>query len=88
MERCNTCKHWAQLKDDRNFISGTGVCNAANEIWNVTEFRGGQMRLKKNCVDLLHFVEDGSEYSATLLTMGNFGCVAHSSHNNQQTEGA
>lgn len=81
MERCKTCSHWEfEGKGEYGVIRGGGVCRAARQIWDVAETKEPdyeQMELLPEHAGLLCMVADGSQYSARLMTMPDFGCVMH-----------
>jgi len=88
MDRCKTCKHWTP-EDPSKFgaLLGAGECQKAPQMWNVTdrvrsgdEWNDGWSEhkvLKPEHAAVLAVVEDGSAYSARLVTMADFGCVQH-----------
>ena len=84
MERCKTCKHWVLETHDGWGVAleEAGECTKARQIWDVTEVKepenGADYRvLLPEHAAILAVVEDGSGYSARLVTMPDFGCVQH-----------
>lgn len=81
MERCNTCKHWdSVMEGEYGALRGSGGCKAARPIWEVTEMKPpnyDERILLPEHAGLLCVVEDGSHYTAELITMPDFGCVMH-----------
>lgn len=84
MERCKTCKHWT-TEDPEGYASlaGFGECGKAPQIWDVSDRPGKDQRwegprvLKQEHAAVLAVVEDGSSYSARLVTAPGFGCVQY-----------
>ena len=84
MERCKTCKHWTpEDPEGYNALPGFGECGKAPQIWDVSDTAGeeqnweGPRHLKSEHAAVLAVVEDGSAYSARLVTAADFGCVQH-----------
>lgn len=84
LPRCITCIHWDPYKSDHYYhLKNSGKCLAARQIWDVTESiddpeTNEETRvLSDGHAGLLAMVEDGSGYSASLITMQDFGCVQH-----------
>lgn len=83
---CKDCRHWQEGGDrDYSKIVGGGYCKRATQFWDSTEWDKcptdnegwGEVeiiRVRKNTNDL-HFVQDGSDYMANLITLPDFGCV-------------
>ncbi len=76
--RCDKCKHW--VKDKRNLPSNfnLGDCGYVMMFWDATEWGGQEgleVVLNTDARDQKSFVQDGSDYTASLLTLGDFGCV-------------
>jgi hypothetical protein len=81
MKLCNTCKYWEQSKQNRE-INNVGNCNAVVMYWEATDWvRNSEddvsLQLKEPYKHKLAFVQDGSDYAASLLTLPTFGCVQH-----------
>lgn len=85
MERCRTCDAWTPSDlEDANALQGAGICNAALEMWDVTDgaddpehpWRSTRTVLPEHR-KALFFVADSSGYYARLLTKPDFGCVEH-----------
>lgn len=84
LPRCMTCTHWEPFAGDEYYrLKNSGKCLAARQIWDVTDSEddpdtGEEIRvLLPEHAGLLAVVEDGSSYSASLITMIDFGCVQH-----------
>lgn len=84
MQRCKTCKHWApENPADHGAVLGAGECTKAPQVWDVTDTINSEdgwtstKKLKPEHAAVLAVVEDGSSYSARLVTMPDFGCVQH-----------
>lgn len=82
--RCKTCAHWkAHATKDFEGVKGSGTCDAALPIWQVSEIVKNETDftfsrvLKPEHAGVLAMVEDGSAYRAILITMPDFGCVMH-----------
>lgn len=78
--RCADCKHWegpdeSQSYGNRDF--GLGECNRAKMFWDATEWSGEEGNYDRIELDpsSLMYVQDGSDYSAVLLTKPNFFCA-------------
>ena len=76
---CKNCKFWDKREHDR--VLNLGRCTRAQMIWEVTEWSEDLHEnteysrvLKEEFKDEKHFVNDGSDYKAILLTKENFGC--------------
>lgn len=81
MNRCKTCSHWQPVgPDEYGVIVGTGICAKVLQIWDVVDDDddSDQRRLKPEHAGLLAMVADGSQYTAELITMPDFGCAMHS----------
>lgn len=79
MNHCKTCKHWAAPEADSRRVPITGECKAVPHYWDVSEWSAdGRSRvIKKEYAHCLAFSQDGSDYSASLETLPDFGCVQH-----------
>ena len=79
MGYCKTCKYWQHLnKDQYSEINGTSKCKKVVQAWDATQWdEDGQRVVKTEYKNQLFFVQDGSDYYATLLTSPDFGCVQH-----------
>ena len=84
--RCDGCKHWNKTEGKY----GTGLCEKATTFWDASEWRQyndndwpdeveGALRwkrgLKSEFVGQKMFCQDGSDYTAILLTMPDFFCA-------------
>lgn len=80
MERCKTCKHW---KDKEKYAIGAsldlGICEATPMFWDSTEWTddGGGRRWTAEAKSKTAFVQDGSDYMASLYTKAQHGCTMH-----------
>lgn len=78
---CKNCKYW-EIKNSypiKNTI--IGECKRVKMFWDSTEWTGEETedfdiirKLKKENVNDKAFVQDGSDYMASLLTLEEFGC--------------
>lgn len=72
---CKNCKHWEESK----FYNLKGIifgdCNKVEMFWGCTKWdnEGGRI-LKEEYKDDKAFVQDGSDYTAVLITKEDFGC--------------
>lgn len=77
---CATCKHWKPSGPYETGRSlGLGSCNAAPMLWESTEWRkdkDGRV-FKPEAEGITAFVQDGSDYIATLYTRAGHGCTMH-----------
>lgn len=75
---CNTCQHWEHDPDEGAMRPNEDVrrCMKIPMYWDSTQWdTEGEHRILVS--DSLAFAQDGSDYSAILLTLPNFGCVMH-----------
>jgi hypothetical protein len=81
LKRCASCKSWEPVgQDTYGRLEGSGVCHAARPIWDVCgdpSDADDSRRLLPEHSGLLCVVQDGSQYSAQLITMPDFGCVMY-----------
>jgi len=84
MGNCKDCKFWkGGGEDDYYTIVEAGLCKRAKQFWDSTEWEQqpndgkGTLEVKRVRKDTndLHFVQDGSDFSADLITLPEFGCV-------------
>ena len=77
--RCDECKYWN--KDESRAQANVSLCTAAKQLWNCTEWDDKTLErvLKPECSDMKMFVQDGSDYSASLYTAPDFFCASHKS---------
>lgn len=80
--RCDKCKYWErneQYQDETEVRSGVKECLKGKPFWECTEWRDEGNKfyraLKPEYAELKMFVQDGSDYSAKLLTKADFGCI-------------
>ena len=84
--RCDYCKHWN--KEEKRRASGLlfGECRRAAQWWEATEWSDkpdpdedwSNLRvLKPEFAAVKMFVQDGSDYRATLYTAPDFYCANH-----------
>ena len=83
MDRCKTCKHWVPPETEYGEVPGTGRCKKVPQYWSVTEWDEEYEHriLKQKYIGVTAFVQDGSDYSAILKTLPDFGCVMHEAPN-------
>ncbi len=80
MERCKTCKHWnTGEKYGTGASFGLGRCEAAPMFWESTEWKddGDGRAWTAEAENKTAFVQDGSDYSASLYTKAEHGCTMH-----------
>jgi len=79
--RCETCVFWDAQRDHSFGGMGGGVraCNAAPMFWESTRWTAdGEGREFTTPPTVTAFVQDGSDYSASLYTQAHHGCTMHS----------
>lgn len=78
MKLCGTCKFW-EPQDWHCSPYQLGRCEKAVMFWEATEWDSdyNARTLKDEYKDAKSFAQDGSDYSASLITMPDFGCVSH-----------
>lgn len=73
---CKDCKYWA--KDEQTMYGNTGVkrCTKVKMLWDCTKWGEEDDDYERVLADEAGkaFVQDGSDYYACLLTLGDFGC--------------
>lgn len=74
---CKNCCHWDPTDDSKEHaMPGLRRCTRAKMFWDETEWNDDCDRvLKPEARGSLMFVQDGSDYWATLLTLGDFFCA-------------
>jgi hypothetical protein len=80
MNSCNTCKHWQRSEEHEvGHSQGLGRCSAARMLWDYIEWRSDEdnMVFIEGAEKHKHFLQDGSDYMAYMLTRPDFGCVSH-----------
>lgn len=77
MKNCETCVHWDVWKSDRAFKQGIGECRMVVMFWDASEWEPEERVISPEYKDQKAFVQDGSDYSASLYTRKDFGCVEH-----------
>lgn len=81
MNRCETCRHWKPSDEyETGHAQGLGRCAATPMFWDMTEWRddADDRVFKAEAEPITAFVQDGSDYRATLYTRPTHGCVMHS----------
>lgn len=75
---CENCKYWdVSDKYEVGHNLGMGICSAAPMFWDCTEWdKNGERRFTKEHQNTKAFVQDGSDYRASLLTRPEFSCVS------------
>ena len=80
MTTCATCKHW---KPQGIFETGhaleLGSCQATPMFWESTQWSkdGTRREFTAEHQQTTAFAQDGSDYSASLLTKPAHGCTMH-----------
>lgn len=80
-ESCQTCRHWtapdpeAWTAYDRTF----GRCGKVPQAWDIREWDEETMedRISPAFADVTAVAQDGSSYSASLLTRADHYCSMH-----------
>lgn len=82
-KRCKSCAHWSQFSKFGNsdrlaFSLGLGICGFTHQFWSEIRFLRDEDRynLTEDGQAISHFVQDGSDYFATLYTRPEFGCTS------------
>jgi hypothetical protein len=84
MKTCETCAHWEVWKSEAGFKKDMGECNMVVMWWNATEWEfnnGDRVIMSPRYDNQRAFVQDGSDYRASLYTRKDFGCVDHKEKN-------
>lgn len=85
---CKDCRYWDKF--DRKYksaLNSVGVCNRAMQWWDATEWSlGGEDVLKEEAKERKMFVQDGSDYHATLYTTPDFGCIEFKKNEGESNE--
>jgi len=73
---CKDCKHWDISDGVTKRLLDIGECKAVVMFWDATDWSqtGDARVLLDEHKDCTSFVQDGSDYTASLLTMGKFSC--------------
>jgi len=80
---CKNCKHWTRKDTDFNYPEnlGLGKCNRVKNLWDCIEYNWDSedpeteyIWYKDKYKGNLAFVQDGSDYHAELVTLGDFSC--------------
>jgi len=79
MNYCRTCKYWTKVEEwATGHHQGLGLCDNVPMLWNATIWnKEGERVLSDKYKDTKAFAQDGSDYTAYLLTAPDFGCVSH-----------
>jgi hypothetical protein len=84
MKTCETCKHWGRWKRkdffNETFTSDMGSCKMVVMWWDASEWIEEPpytREIAPKYKDQKAFVQDASDYSASLYTRKDFGCVSH-----------
>ena len=77
--KCATCKHWSPSGQyETGHSQGMGSCGATPMFWDHTEWNDdGERIIKPDSAHITAFVQDASDYSATLYTRPEHGCTMH-----------
>lgn len=72
---CQTCKFWNQNTDNKTMFE-FGYCKKVVMFWDGTDWeeKNGDYSRNRTNPEQKFFVQDGSDYSATLITTPDFGC--------------
>ena len=76
MNTCESCKHWDDEGHQNRYLN-TRECTKVTMLYDSIEYNKStdKYQLKERKKDCKAFVQDASDYSATLYTMPDFGCV-------------
>lgn len=72
--RCETCTHWARWRDS---TINLGTCKKVLRYWEATDWDATTFDDTLVTPDAKFFVQDAEDYSASLYTRNNFGCVEY-----------
>lgn len=77
MASCETCKHWDKTDSyERLAAVVVRLCSKMPMFWDTTEWSDNYERvMKPEFSGQLAFCQDGSDYSASLLTRAEFFCA-------------
>ena len=74
-EGCKNCKFWDVYKYNKLDDEDLGECSIVGMFWEQTEWNGEFKRvLLDKYKDRKAFAQDGSDYSASLITRSRFYC--------------
>jgi len=71
--RCETCTHWVKWKDG---TTNLGSCKKVLRYWEAIDWDATTFE-DRLVADAKFFVQDGEDYSASLYTRNDFGCVEY-----------
>ena len=73
MKTCNTCAHWGKEEDQE---LGVRKCAAVPMLFDSFTWSENFDRrvIRPECANKKAFVQDGSDYYASLRTRADFGC--------------
>jgi hypothetical protein len=84
MNTCSTCKHWQEWKhktvENTTFTSHMGNCRMVVMWWDASEWLDEPpftREISPKYTNQRAFVQDASDYSASLYTRQDFGCIDH-----------
>ncbi len=85
MDSCESCKYWGTGDDDDNKLNGSlKPCTKVRMFYDCTDWNDDvesenycNRELMDKYKDHKAFVQDGSDYKATLYVMSDFGCVQY-----------
>lgn len=85
--KCCECKYWENKLSDHDLKDDIRVCFKAKQLWDCTEWienddeckwpneKYYSRKLTEKYKNQKMFVQDGSSYSASLLTKADFYCA-------------
>lgn len=86
LERCANCAYWSQQDSGYGHQAlavslGLGICTLADTFWDSTTWNGAgdKVIFAPEAEHVHHFVQDGSDYNAYLITRPTYGCVSFQS---------
>jgi hypothetical protein len=84
MKTCSTCEHWRPWDREgavrETFRANMGNCSMVVMWWDASEWLDEEpytREISPKYKDQRAFVQDASDYSASLYTRKDFGCVDH-----------
>lgn len=81
MKTCETCAHWQPEKGYER-LKDIGNCKMVIMFWDTTEWsKEGYLVTKEEYKNQKAYVQDGSDYHASLHTRKDFGCSEHKEKN-------
>jgi hypothetical protein len=83
--RCDNCKHWVNESDSYRALKDLGECTKVVQLWDATVWSRPldtvgiteivARIVKPELLEQMSFVQDTSDYNASLFTKPNFFCA-------------